>query len=623
MKTEIQKLPIVRFFMKLGVRQKVLLSCLAVLVCADVAVVCLRLSGGRYSKAGIVFEQDAAPAERMIAVNSGAARCSISKSGYALFRLTEAQRRRLAGLYGAEGALSVTARIGLPPLSEKKRGAAWTAEQPLYFGFLTDADFDAKGRFSGSFGQRVLSGADLRNFLPDGGEEAVFDVALAVEKNLPPERLPCGFFIYSSLPVQLYGALVGLARVGFDFSGAVPFFGVPSNGGTFSGRADAVDFSGCSMVFPAQNSSDAVMPKIELAFAEADDYGTPERPLSVKLNAGGEVLSVHPARGVASATLQAAALLAPFGRFELSENARLVTRLVMTSNSRALIPSAPARALAPLRMDPGLLIGSRPSAWRVADYELYEWDRFPGILFFDTRSYAVQDDFFRRLAFFVEKAGYRGRILTDAELGDMHGYNAHDYSAESLAAFFTEALRTGAALNARELLLRDILLQNGVIAVAPGGFSAGCGAVISISQESPDWLRRSLSAHEIWHGIFFTDEAFRNAVAAVYYTIDEKSLDFITGYWKSQPTLGYDPADAYLMHNEFMAYIMQQPLASVAGYFVHLANRGSVMRAMPELCEYVRRTGGSTFEDAARVFDSYAFDNWGLSCGRVSLVERR
>nr|MDE5899123.1 hypothetical protein [Treponemataceae bacterium] len=335
------------------------------------------------------------------------------------------------------------------------------------------------------------------------------------------------------------------------------------------------------------------------------------------------VLSVHPARGVASVTLQAAALLAPFGRFELSENARLVTRLVMASNSRALIPPEPARTLAPLRMDPGLLVGSRPSAWRAADYELYEWDRFPGILFFDTRTYAVQDDFFRRLAFFVEKAGYRGRILSDAELEGRHGYNAHDYSAESLAAFFTEARRAGAALNARELLLRDILLQNGVIAVAPDGYSAGRGAVISISQESPDWLRRSLSAHEIWHGMFFTDEAFRNAVAAVYYTIDRKSLDFITGYWNSQPTLGYDPADTYLMHNEFMAYIMQQPLASVAAYFVHLANRGSVMRAMPELCAYVRGNGGSTFEDAARVFDAYAFDNWGLACGRVSLVERR
>ena len=76
------------------------------------------------------------------------------------------------------------------------------------------------------------------------------------------------------------------------------------------------------------------------------------------------------------------------------------------------------------------------------------------------------------------------------------------------------------------------------------------------------------------------------------------------------------------MHNEFMAYIMQQPLNSVASYFVHVANRGSVMKAMPDLCAYVRDTKGITFEDAAGIFDSYAADRWGLRCGRVSLVVR-
>ena len=49
------------------------------------------------------------------------------------------------------------------------------------------------------------------------------------------------------------------------------------------------------------------------------------------------------------------------------------------------------------------------------------------MLIFDTASYAVQARFFRRLAFYVEKQGYRGRLLTDAELGSRRGYNAHDY----------------------------------------------------------------------------------------------------------------------------------------------------------------------------------------------------
>ena len=102
--------------------------------------------------------------------------------------------------------------------------------------------------------------------------------------------------------------------------------------------------------------------------------------------------------------------------------------------------------------------------------------------------------------------------------------------------------------------------------------------------------------------------------------MDQTSLDFLIKFWHTQSDLDYDTNDKYLVHNEFMAYLMQQPLPEVADYFVHLANRGSVMKGIPELAAYVRRNNGMQFEDAARVLNDYAFDNWGLSCGRVSLV---
>ena len=34
---------------------------------------------------------------------------------------------------------------------------------------------------------------------------------------------------------------------------------------------------------------------------------------------------------------------------------------------------------------------------------------------------------------YIEKAGYKGRLLTNKELGTMHGFNALDYRAETLA----------------------------------------------------------------------------------------------------------------------------------------------------------------------------------------------
>ena len=277
----------------------------------------------------------------------------------------------------------------------------------------------------------------------------------------------------------------------------------------------------------------------------------------------------------------------------------------------------------PLKTDPGLILTSRQANWRNKDYEVYEWNRFPGLLFFDTADYGVQSDFFTRLAFFAEKTGYKGRILSDEELGDMHGYNAHDYSAESLASFFTKAERSGVKLNEKELILKDILLKNQIIISDNYTYKAGSGAVISISRESQNWLRQNFVAHEAWHGIFFTNEDFRNAVAAVYYTVDGTTMAFLKGFWASQSSLGYDQSDEYLMHNEFMAYLMQQPLSQIAKYFVHCAERGSVMTYQKELCQWVISNGGITFEDAGRVLNSYAFDNWGLAAGRVSLILRQ
>ena len=302
----------------------------------------------------------------------------------------------------------------------------------------------------------------------------------------------------------------------------------------------------------------------------------------------------------------------------------------MQKNSESLIARDRKAPLEPLTTDLGLVPPSRKTnLWRNVDYEIYRWENFPDVLLFDTRDYTVQSEFFTRLAFFVEKAGYRGRILTDEELGNMHGYNAHDYRSESLADFFTKANEKPGVLNQKELLLRDILLQNRII--IPSGrtvngeytaYTAGNGAIVSISQSSADYLRNSLCAHEAWHGIFFTDEDFRNTTAAIYYTIDPNAIDFLVGYWKSQPSLNYDSSDNYLIQNEFMAYIMQQGVQFTKSYFTRIANYASVQKAIPDLANYVLKTNARAFEDAGYAFDSYVSDRWGLSNGRVALITR-
>lgn len=445
--------------------------------------------------------------------------------------------------------------------------------------------------------------------------------------------IPSGFKVAAEEGVCVQEAVITRAAIGYDKTSDVPHFAFSAVGGKADIKAESVDFSSGSELFPTQNAllssaanaSNAlqgggyrgdVMPKIIIKLEEDNTVDT-DVQTKCALNFGGEQFTLWRCKGADTVTVYAACLKSPFNVARV-EGAKAVA-LMMVSSEEELFPLA-GKVVEPYKTDPGFIISWPESTWRTRDYELFEWDRFHKVLFMDFRNYEVQSAFLRRLAFFTEKKGYRGTLASDEALQGKHDYNAHDYRDESLAAFYNKAQEEDFPLNSSEMLLRDILLHNGVIKAQGEGYVAGGGALISISKQSEMWLRDRLLSHEGWHGVYFTNERFRNAVAAVYGTMDATSRDFLEQFWGTQEGLGYDTSDEYLTQNEFMAYLMQQRLGDTAAYFVHLANRGSVMRGIPELCRYVRDTGGRAFEDAARVLDEYAKDNFGLSCGRISLV---
>ena len=95
-----------------------------------------------------------------------------------------------------------------------------------------------------------------------------------------------------------------------------------------------------------------------------------------------------------------------------------------------LPPGGPAEPPAAVPADLGTILRLDRTHWRRDDFELYEWRGVPAavapLLIFDTANYAIQSRLFRRLAFFVEKRGFRGRLLGDEDLAGRRGYNAHD-----------------------------------------------------------------------------------------------------------------------------------------------------------------------------------------------------
>jgi hypothetical protein len=291
--------------------------------------------------------------------------------------------------------------------------------------------------------------------------------------------------------------------------------------------------------------------------------------------------------------------------------------------SLRLTPASPRRFPGePVSADPGIVMDYPQGAWRDPRYELFRWDRFPSVLIFDTADYAVQDRLLKRLAFFVEKAGFRGRLASDEEMADLHGWYAHDYRAEDLARFFETARKANFPLSAEERELAGILVETGIIRDT-GVFEPGEGAIISISRESSDYLRNLFMVHEGFHGIFFIDDDFQDFSRRRWEGFSPAAKRFILSYFDYQR---YDTGDAYLMVNEFMAYCLQQSASLAGEYFgktlagrLETTWRGRILPSKdepsgtwPEIAQ--------AFSREAALFSSYVDERWGLAAGRIGRV---
>jgi hypothetical protein len=290
--------------------------------------------------------------------------------------------------------------------------------------------------------------------------------------------------------------------------------------------------------------------------------------------------------------------------------------------SYAKIPPFPE----PIPADPGLVLSWPVESWRDRRYEVFRWEQFPSLLIFDFADYAIQDRMLKRLAFFVEKKGFRGRLAPDSEIAELHGWNAHDYRAEDLARFFKAARDAQFPLLAEERELERILLNSGIIRADGGSTTAGEGGIISVSRQSNSSLRALFMAHEGFHGIFFIDEDFRDFTRKRWRQLQPQAKRFIVSYFGYQQ---YDIADEYLLVNEFMGHVLQQSVSQAGYYFgtalparletswrkQDLPPKDEDSNSWPVLAE--------AFTREAQAFSDYVAGRWGLAAGRVSLIRIR
>lgn len=600
-------------FMELKIQQKIAAVIICVVLFIDIVLGIVILVNKNHSSTyleAVGFNGKS----NLIALNGNARNSFIKDDDYACYGFTDSQKQLFNLIFQENGTAALTIRLNLSK-NQKQLEKVYKSDS-LRFGFLYKDDFSGKNKLK----KYILDYSKKTEI--SGNEDNInglIDLSFALPKN--NDNIPEGFFVYSSCGCKISGACIGPAVVGFDISESIPFYGFAYNGGKIDFTNSHFDFSGASLVFPVQNTEKYVLPEFCVKFNSDVQYKSSlESNYYVDIKFGGEKFSLKNVKNADEVIIPCGAVSFPFQNMEITKNKDILTSVLL----RPVKKTDGNKVLSPVKIDPGLILNYNLKDWRCYEYEIFEWDRIPGILFFDIRNYAIQDKFFSRLAYYVEKEGFKGTLLTNEQLDGKHGYNAHDYSSDSLASFFNKAADDHFILNEEELLLKEILIKNKLLEYEGDGLHVKPleGGLVSLSRETKDWSRKNLLAHEGFHTLFFKDAEFRNFVAAVYGTCDYKSLEFVHDYFKSQPSLGYDQNDEYLMHNEFMAYLMQSPMNGVADYFVHQANRGSVIAYTPELCAYIRQTKASGLEDAAAAINDFIFDKYGVVAGSIALVRR-
>lgn len=256
--------------------------------------------------------------------------------------------------------------------------------------------------------------------------------------------------------------------------------------------------------------------------------------------------------------------------------------------------------------------------WRGKEWELYLWSAAPNFLVIDTVDYTVQARFFKRLSFFVEKVGFSGTLLTEEEIENRHGWNAHDYRAFDLASFFQLTEDNRLDLTSEEKELRSILLENGIIEKIDGFYHPGRGGILSISRESPGYLRRKFLIHEGMHGLFFSFPRFREGCFSLWNELEEEEQQFFRIFFKK---MTYDSSQLFLSVNEYQAYMLQQPVGEIEDYFrAHWASR-QIWRDNPELASWYADHPG-IFESHAREVESLLFRVTGFKAADIFCLTR-
>jgi hypothetical protein len=522
---------------------------------------------------------------------------------------------------GSLYALSKKAAEGVLPLSESRK-LEYAFETPLTVGEDASFEVDYRIRFpgAGSIGSRGRIVLDLGELSWELPQDLSF---LGISGELPALRYAV------PLPAGKLEKIVVSYVPETPAQGAAPELEIRSM--ALEGRW--YGFSGLSPDLPFKVTPFVYLRDSALVVDPPEQFRSRGKT-GLQIGTGGGSLSVEGgqdgARGYFRIETSAAGqeFLVPPG-FISFESYPLALRAGKGLRELRLAPAGTVPP-EPITADPGIILAWPQDEWRDPRFEVFRWEGFPDILIFDMADYEIQDRFLKRLAFFTEKKGFRGRLAQDEEIAGLHGWNAHDYRAQSLADFFDAARKSDFPLLREERELESILVSQGVLRREGESIVPGQGALISVTRQSERYLRDLFMNHEGFHGLYFTDEEFRDFCKNRWEHFKDPGRRFILSYFDFQ---AYDIHDIDLVINEFMAHLLQQPALQAEKYFgenlpSRMISASPWRRASLPETEEVSPQGadswpeiGAAFAAEAEAFSAYVNRRWGLAAGRVKRVQ--
>ena len=314
---------------------------------------------------------------RLYALNAPAKKAFVKEYETADFKFNDEQKAIFSKIYNDFETVALTVRL-------ESLDSDFSEDSKFQFGYLTSEDFSSKGKLKENFlynSRRILVQGKMNQ------ASKSLDLSFALQKNDDiKKRIPEGFFVSASdCKLRILAACVVPAVLGYDCSSEVPFYGFACNGGIVQPGSKSFDFSGASMIFPVANSTKNTMPEFVVKLSEDPSLkASKERSVRAEIILGGEKFYVNNVALASEVRIPSAAMKAPFSRMDASNNSECLSGVLMRSTYLAS-----PQVLVPIKTDPGLIVKYKSSAWRTLDYEIFEWDRFSKILFFDTRNYDI------------------------------------------------------------------------------------------------------------------------------------------------------------------------------------------------------------------------------------------